>query len=273
VHASLQRVRRLSGRRRRRSEERAYVVDGPTLLGEALDAGVRLDEIVAEPGAPRALLDRAAQTGAAIHHVPAGSLARATDTVTPQPVAAVARFDELDLDTAVAELGGRPLVLVLVALGDPGNAGTLLRTADATGVDLVVLCDDAVDPYNPKCVRAAAGALFRLRVVRSADGAATLAALAGRGLSCLGTAVDDPAAAYDAVDLTRPTAVVLGSEAHGLPAELAARADTLVRIPMVGRTESLNVAMAGTVICFEALRQRRNLLDGTTMEAPGCSAA
>lgn len=273
MHASLQRVRRLGGRRRRRSEERAYVIEGPTLVGEALDAGVRLDEVIAEPDAPPRLVDRAAQTGADVHQVPAGSLARVTDTVTPQPLAAIARFDDLGLDAAVEGLGDRPLVLVLVSVNDPGNAGTLLRTAEATGVELVVLCDEAVDPYNPKCVRASAGSLFRLRVVRSAEAGPTLKALEARGLSCLGTAADEAATAYDAVDLTRPTAVVLGSEAHGLPDALAGQVDEVVRIPMAGRTESLNVAMAGTVVCFEALRQRRNQLDGTTEQAPGFTAA
>lgn len=179
----------------------------------------------------------------------------ATDTVTPQPVAAVAPIDDVPLDQA---LGSMQLdqALVLVGVGDPGNLGTLLRSADATGVGLVVCSDNTVDPYNPKSVRASAGALFRLRVVRDAVATDTVAALRSGRLRCIGTVVRD-GTPYDQIDLTRPWAIVLGNEAHGLPAIVQRQLDELVTIPMRGPAESLNVGMAGTVVCFEALRQRR----------------
>jgi TrmH family RNA methyltransferase len=277
----VQRLRRLSRRRSVRADEAAFVVDGPTLVGEALDAGLRLDEVLAEPRAPTGLLDRAAATGAVVHQVHEGVLSRATDTVTAQPVAAIARFDDVDLDHALDGLARPELVLVLAGVGDPGNAGTLLRSAEAAGAEAVVFCDDAVDPYNPKCVRGSAGALFRLRVVRSAPGPAAVEALRARGIRCLGTVVDR-GTPYDRVDLTRPTALVLGSEAHGLSATLQEKLDAAVTIPMLGGTESLNVGMAGTVICFEALRQRRaaaeaappkNRLDDRSSPGAGFSAA
>jgi TrmH family RNA methyltransferase len=288
----VQRLRRLSQRRRARTDEQAYVVDGPTLLDEALRAGVTVDEVVAEPGAPGDLLERARAAGAVVHPARAGTLSRVVDPQHPQPVAAVARFDGPSLDAALAGLGasagvpagsgsgsgsdGAPLVLVLVGVNDPGNAGTLLRSADAAGAELVVLADGAVDPYNPKCVRAAAGALFRARVVREAGAADALDGLRQRGIRCLGT-VARGGTDYDRADLAGAVAVVLGSESHGLPAGLDARLDERVTIPMRGPAESLNVAMAGTVVCFEALRQRRgrerNPLDATTWPEAGCSAA
>jgi TrmH family RNA methyltransferase len=283
-HASVQRLRRLSRRRSVRADEGAFVIDGPILVAEALDAGVTLDELLAEPGAPRDLLDRAVAAGTIVHLVQDGVLARATDTVTPQPVVAVARFADLDLDQALAGLAPPALVLVLVGINDPGNAGTLLRSAEAAGAEAVVFCDDAVDPYNPKCVRGSAGALFRLRVVRSTSSAAALAALHDHGLRSLGTVAGD-GTAYDTVDLTGPTALVLGSEAHGLAPKLQADLDALVTIPMRGGAESLNVGMAGTIICFEALRQRRaaeaeaastdqpNRLDDRPSPGAGFSAA
>jgi TrmH family RNA methyltransferase len=248
------------------------VIDGPTLLAEALDAGVPLDEVLAEPGAPGDLLAAVADAGATVRHVAEGVLARATDTVTPQPVAAIARLADVDLDEALGGLGTptQPgLVLVLVGVNDPGNAGTLLRSAEAAGAGAVVFCDDAVDPYNPKCVRGAAGALFRLRVVRTTTSAAAVAALRAHGIRSLGTVARE-GTPYDAVDLTGPTAVVLGSEAHGLPPSLQAGLDALVTIPMRGGAESLNVGMAGTIICFEALRQRRaaEAPSGAPSEAP-----
>jgi TrmH family RNA methyltransferase len=265
-HASVQRLRRLSRRRSVRAGEGAFVIDGPTLLDEALDAGLPLDEVFAEAGAPRALLDRAAAAGAIVHQVHDGVLAKATDTVTPQAVAAIARFADLDLAGALGGLARPELVLVLAGVSTPGNAGTLLRSAEASGAEAVVFSDDAVDPYNPKCVRSAAGALFRLRVVRSTTGDATVAALRERGIRSLGTVARD-GVPYDEIDMTVPVALVLGSEAHGLPPKLEADLDTLVTIPMRGGTESLNVGMAGTIICFEALRQRRSATAATAAEA------
>ena len=255
------------------------MIDGPTLLAEALDAGLGLDEVLAESGAPRALLDRAEAAGATVHLVHDGVLAKATDTVTPQPVVAVARFADLDLAGALDGASRPELVLVLAGVGTPGNAGTLLRSAEAAGAEVVVFSDDAVDPYNPKCVRASAGSLFRVSVVRSDAAAALVALLRERGLRSVGT-VARGGRAYDEVDLTRPTAVVLGSEAHGLPDDVGAQLDERATIPMRAPVESLNVAMAGTLLCFEALRQRRgsqdrsrNRLDDASSPGAGCSAA
>jgi len=276
-HHSLQRLRRLSRRRSARTDEGAFVIDGPTLLADALAAGVAIDEVVAEPGCPDDLLDRATAAGATVRRAAEGLLARATDTVTPHGVAAVARLPRLAATDALATAG--PLALVLVGVGDPGNAGTLLRSAEAAGAGAVVFCDGSVDPYSPKCVRASAGSVLRLAVARKGDSGGVLAGCAERGLRTVGTLARD-GVPYDEADLARPTALVLGSEAHGLPAEVAAAVDLAVTIPMAGRAESLNVAMAGTVLCFESLRRRRhatttpqqgNELDGTPLRAAGCT--
>lgn len=257
-HPSVQRLRQLSRRRRSRTDEGAFVVDGPTLLDEALAAGVELREVFAEPHADNAVVDRAAASGAVVHPVREGLLASVTDTVTPQAVAAVAARFDVELEPALQSLEAErdPLALLLIGVNDPGNLGTLARSASAVGATLVVCADGTVDPFNPKAVRASAGTLFGLSVVRESDGLGAVEALQRRGLSCVGTAARK-GVAYDSVDLTGRVALVLGSEAHGLPAALEARLDELVTIPMVGSADSLNVAMAGTVVCFEALRQRR----------------
>ena len=276
-HPTIKRLRRLSGRRSARTAECAFVIDGPTLLGDALDAGVPVDEVVAEAGCPEELLARAAEAGAVVRSVADGVLARVTDTVTPQPVAAIGRFVEVS-PGAVASAAG-PLALVLVGIGDPGNAGTLLRSAEAAGAGAVLFCDGSVDPYGPKCVRASAGSVFRIAVTRSGDAGEALGYLASAGLGTLAT-VARGARSYDEVDLADPVALVLGSEAHGLPEHVAAQVERAVTIPMVGRTESLNVGMAGTILCFESLRQRRhrdlasdqgNRLDATRPEGAGCT--
>jgi len=276
-HRTMQRLRRLSGRRSARTDERAYVIEGPILLADALDAGVPVEEVVAEPDCPEGLLERAARAGATVHRTRPGALARVVDAVTPRPVAAVARFAVPSPAEAAAAAG--PLALVLVGVSDPGNAGTLLRSAEAAGAGAVVFCDGSVDPYSPKCVRASAGALFRLAVVRDAPSADALAALGGAGYRTIATLARS-ARPYDEADLGDRVALVLGSEAHGLPGAVASLVDEAVTIPMAGRAESLNVAMAGTILCFESLRRRRhagagaeqpNRLDDTPLRAAGCT--
>jgi RNA methyltransferase, TrmH family len=265
-HASVQRLRRLARQRRARDEERAFVLDSPLLLGEALEAGLRVDEVFAGPGADPALLARAGAAGAMVRSVADGVLAKATGTVTPQPVAAVAARHDVALGDAVAPLAGgatgpEPLALVLVGVGDPGNLGTLARSARATGAQALICCDGTVDPYNPKAVRASAGTLFGLTVVVGESFHTVLEALREQTVRAVGTVVDG-GTAYDRADLGGPVAVVLGNEAHGLGVERSGQLDELVSIPMAGPTESLNVAMAGTVICFEVARQRRRRGDG-----------
>ncbi len=249
--STLQHLRRLSGRRRARLEAGQFVIDGPTLVLEAVDAGVELVEAYAEPGAPSDVVASVLAAGVPVRQVETGALAKATSPVTPQPLAALAALP--------APPGGEALsglVLVLVGVADPGNAGTLLRVAEASGASAVVSCADAVDLWNPKCVRASAGALFRVPVLTADDAAGAIQRLRAAGMTVLATTLAD-ASSLDDVDLTGSVAVLLGNEAHGLPDDVVAAADVAVRIPMAGRVESLNVAMTGTVVAFEAARQRR----------------
>jgi TrmH family RNA methyltransferase len=255
-HASVQRLRRLSGRRSARHEEGAFVIDGPVLLREALAAGVYVEEMFATAEADAGVVAAAEADGVPIREVTQEVLARAVDTVTPNGLAAIARRVEVSVDDALVAGTAGPLMLVLLDVSDPGNAGTLLRAAEASGASAVLFCGTSVDPSNAKCVRASAGALFHVPVAIGGDVVEVLDELRHGGVRTVGTAVDG-GVPYDAVDLTGPVALVLGSEAHGLPAPVLALVDHRVSIPMAGRSESLNVAMAGSVLCFEALRQRR----------------
>lgn len=249
--AALTHLRRLSGRRRARLEAGQFVVDGPTLVAEALEAGAGVVEVYVEPGAPAHVVDAARAAGVPVREVAPGALAKATSPVTPQPVAALAAFPAPPSEEVL-----RGLVLVLVGVADPGNAGTLVRVAEASGASAVVSCADAVDLWNPKCVRASAGSLFRVPVVLAGDAHDALRRLRAAGMTIVATALDG-AADLDDVDLRGDVAVLLGNEAHGLPHDVVAGADVAVRVPMAGRVESLNVAMTGTVVAFEAARQRR----------------
>jgi RNA methyltransferase, TrmH family len=190
--------------------------------------------------------------GVRVYDLEPGVLQRVAGTVTPQPVLAVVGMDE----TGIADLSGSGPVIVCVDVRDPGNLGTVLRSAEASGAAGVVCCDGTVDVYNPKCVRASAGALFHVGVVSGGAPLAVLDVLGAAGRRRLGSAVG-LGTSYEDADLAAPLALVLGNEAWGLPADLISALDGMVSIPMEGRSESLNVGMACAVLCFEAARQRR----------------
>lgn len=256
----VQRVRRLARRRRDRAEERAFVIEGPHAVEAALDAPLGLDEVFYEHGVDPALVARARATAAHVFEVSPGTLARVTDAVTPQPVVAVATWCDVPLGDVIAAVvaadGPARPVLVLHDLRDPGNVGTLLRTAEAAGVAGVVLGGTSVDVFNPKCVRASAGALFHLPVAVMVDGVEALDQLRGAGIRLIGTSAT-ATTPYDECAFNGGVALVLGNEAHGLAPEMGAAMDEMVAIPIEGRAESLNVAAAGAVLCFEVARRRR----------------
>ena len=170
---------------------------------------------------------------------------RVASTDSPQPLLAVVKMPT----RSVADLAGKQTIVVCDRIADPGNLGTILRSSEAAGVDGIVMVTGSVDLYNPKVVRASAGAMFHVPVVADAP----LPALQQLQLPLLGTSSHQGAPYYE-TDLAQPFALVLGSEAHGVSDEMPI--DRWITIPHSGRAESLNVAMAGSIVVFEALRQR-----------------
>ncbi|MEA3078047.1 MAG: methyltransferase, TrmH family [Actinomycetota bacterium] len=254
-HQKVQRLRRLLSRRSARQADGVFVVEGAKVLGVALDAGVVVESVyVGEPSAhDDPVVARALDAGVPVYELAPGVIDRVADTVTPQPVMAVVRTN----DVALPSLRGATMLVVAVDVRDPGNAGTLLRSAGAAGAGGVVFCDGSVDVFNPKTVRASAGSLFHVPVVAGGAAVAVLDEIAGWGVHRLGT-IAAGGLDYADADLTAPVAFVLGNEAHGLDGDtLAGSVDGLVTIPMDGRAESLNVGVAAAVLCFEAARQRR----------------
>jgi TrmH family RNA methyltransferase len=239
-----------------RREQGAFVLEGPRVVEAALDRDVSPETVYLAPGADRAfapLLERVRAAGIATVQLKEGVLERISATVTPQPILAVASRVAQPLD----RLPHDGVVLVLVSVQDPGNAGTLIRSAEASGAAAVVCCGNSVDLHSPKVVRSSAGAIFGLAIAEGDDPVEVLAALGAQGRRRIGTAAaggDAP----DQVDLTGPIALVLGNEARGLTPDLSEHLEAEVTVPVSGpAVDSLNVAMAGTVLCFEAARQRR----------------
>jgi RNA methyltransferase, TrmH family len=254
-HPEVRRLRALLRDRRARADEDAFVLEGPRVVEGALDRGAPLEAIYFGPGAARAfapLADRAAATGARVVELREGVLEKVATTRTPQPVLGVAGR----VSVAVADLPVSGHLVVAVDVADPGNLGTMLRSAEASGAGgLVVVGDNSVDLHHPKVVRSSAGAIFGVRAAEQDDPSAALDAIGSRGRTRLAARADE-GTPYDQTDLT-DACVVLGNEARGIPSELASHLDGAVRVPMSGAVESLNVAMAATVLCFEAARQRR----------------
>jgi TrmH family RNA methyltransferase len=252
-HHEVQRLRRLVGRRSAREDERAFVVEGAKVLTEAIAAKAPVEAVyVAPQGRDLPVVAEAAAAGIPVHELAPGALERVAGTVTPQPVLAVVRT----IDVPLRQVRGASFVVVCVDVRDPGNLGTILRSAEAAGAGGLVCCDGSVDVYNPKTVRASAGSLFHVPVVAGGSAVEILDDMAGWGVQRIAT-VAHGGTALDDVDLRAPVAVVLGNEAHGLPAGLDGHVDEGVTIPIAGRSESLNVGMAAAVLCFEVARQRR----------------
>ena len=213
------------------------MVEGRSLVEQALAAGWRVEGQYLAPDTDPVVCD------APGHHLAPGVLERVASTESPQPLLAVVLQRPVVLPEAPT------FVMVGDRLSDPGNAGTIIRSAEAAGADAVVLTPGSVDPYNPKVVRSTAGSLFRVPVVTL-----DLAEVARLGLQVLATSSHRGAAHTD-TDLGGPVALVVGNEAHGVDDD--APVDGWLTIPHAGAAESLNVAMAATVLAFEVARQRR----------------
>ena len=251
------------GKRAFRERGRLFLAEGPQAVREALrQPGVLTELFVTGQGRGRhpELATQAAGQGIAVHEVSGEVMAELAQTITPQGMLGVCRFVDVPL-SALLTLSSPQLVTVLANVRDPGNAGTVLRTADAAGADGVIFAAASVDPYNSKCVRSSAGSLFHLPLIAGAQLAEAIVGLREAGLQVL--AADGSASRFlDAPggpDLARPTAWLFGNEAWGLPDELLALADDVVAVPIYGQAESLNLAAAAAVCLYASARQQRGL--------------
>ncbi len=261
-------LRRLARSAAARRADGVFLVEGSTLAAEASAAGLAIRQVYIETARAdeeaRCLGDRLAAAGATRLEVEAGALAKVGTSVTPQPLLAVVERPAAAAG-GDAPAGAASFVLVAVSVADPGNAGTLLRCAEAAGAGAVIFAGESADPYGPKAVRASAGSIFRLPPALAQDPITAFEGLRGRGLRAVGAAAGR-GCPFDRADLSAPLALVVGNESHGLPASLAEQIDDWVHVPLAGLAESLNVGAAAAVLCFEVQRRRR-------CEAPQAEAA
>ncbi|MGS0687205.1 TrmH family RNA methyltransferase [Nakamurella sp. GG22] len=259
-------------RRSRRAEVGEFLAEGAPAVTEAIEyardhPGEVLELFLTEAAAAKhPTLARAAfGAGIEVTQVTERAAASLSDAVHPQGIVVRCAHPQVTVSDVLA---GRPrLIAVLVEAGDPGNAGTVIRLADAAGADGVIVAGNAVDPFNPKAIRASAGSLFHLPIAQAADPAALLDELSTAGLSILATSgaaeLDLDAAAADGI-LDLPTAWLFGSEAHGLPEDLLVLSDEAVRVPIYGRAESLNLATAAAICLYASASAQRRARAGDT---------
>ncbi len=242
--------------RSRRERAQRFLVEGPAPVAEAVRSGA-VEALFVTPDGPAP--PRGGGAAPEEHVVAPAVMRRLAGTVSPQGPVAVCRF--VDVPHEALDPAGGPVV-VLVEVRDPGNAGTILRTAHAAGCGGVIVSARSVDVYNEKAARASAGALFHVPFAREVEPGAAMATLRARGATLLAAAADGNRELYDdavGASLAGPVAVLFGNEAHGLDGAIRERSDMVVRIPMREGAESLNLAAAAAVILFEAARRRRGL--------------
>jgi RNA methyltransferase, TrmH family len=249
-----------------------FLADGPVLLAEALAAGADVQRVFAETDClddPAVIT--AQQAGLTVVEAAPGALAKVLDLKAPRGVVAVVGASPSSVDEVLdrASATRRP-VAVLVGLQDPGNLGTLIRVAEASGCAGVLLTSGSVDLHNPKTVRATAGAVFRVSVVDGVDELSVIEGCRRRSVPVVAT-IGSGGTLLDEAPLAGAVAVLLGAEAHGLAPELVERCDGALTIPMEGGVESLNAAVAGSIVLFEAARRRRS--SGTAGDRSGAGTA
>lgn len=235
-----------------RSETGLFLLEGPQGLKEALERPKLIEKLFATESFEEKypdLISRARDSRVSVNIVSEGVLKELSDTTTPQGVVAVCQQFHVSIDDV---LGSKPtLVAFLAQIRDPGNAGTVLRAADAAGADAVIFSKGSVDIYNPKVVRSTTGSMFHLPFVIDADIQGSLEKFKQAGLRVLAADVTgDSLSTIPASELSEPTMWLFGNEAWGLEPEVSALADKLVQVPIFGAAESLNLATAASVCMY-----------------------
>lgn len=258
ANARIKQVRALH-RRKARDESGAFFVEGIRIVSAAVEAGAPIETLIVAPGLlksphARALVERQAEAGAPVLEVTPAVFESISAKEGPQGLAAVVRQRWSVLDSLKADAG--LCWIALDAAQDPGNIGTIMRTADAVGAAGLILLGASADPHDPEAVRASMGALFSLALARSSWD--VLAAWArANGAALVGTS-DKGASDYQAIRYPAPRVLVMGSEREGLRPDQQAACDVMARIPMVGHSDSLNLAVATAVMLYEFFNQARH---------------
>jgi TrmH family RNA methyltransferase len=242
----------------RKRTPHVFLIEGPHLIEAALSQGAEIRSVFfsgsfAEKGEGREILMALSTTASELFEVTGPILDRIAATETPQGIIAIGTIIPLSLGEL--PVGEKPLLIIIDGIQDPGNLGTIIRTSDAAGADAVILLPGTCDPFMPKTVRATAGSIFNIPVI-PADRAMLLKWLGRKKIRLAVTSADAPGSVFDA-GLDLPIALVFGNEAHGVSEPVRRHADLLLRIPIYGGAESLNVATSAAICLYEVVRQQK----------------
>ena len=255
ANQKIKRILKLQKKAKARNEEGTFIVEGIRMMKEAPESRIKelyISETFLQkyPDLPEHLKKKAEMVSDPV-------FAHMSDTKTPQGILGVIRRMSWTMDDLLhGEDGRAPFLMVLDHLQDPGNLGTIFRTAEGAGVTGVILGSNCVDLYQPKVIRSTMGSIYRMRAVCVDDMKETVRLLKQHGIHTYAAHLDD-SRFYDEEDYTKPTAFLIGNEGNGLPEEICAEAEHKIKIPMHGQVESLNAAMAAGILMYEVCRQRR----------------
>lgn len=253
-NAQVKQVCALCKKSRYRKETGLFVVEGPKMFQELpkdrIHQAYATEKFAGDPAHASMLrgIDR-------LRLVSEDVLKAMSDTQTPQGILAVARMYQYSL-ADLKNRKGPALLMILETIQDPGNLGTILRAGEGAGITGVIMDNNTADIYNPKVIRSTMGSIYRVPFVSTDDLPKTLASLKEQGIRLYAGDLEGRKS-YDREDYTLDTGFLIGNEARGLTAKTKAMADHLIRIPMAGQVESLNAAIASSILMFEAARQRR----------------
>ncbi|MFA5576265.1 MAG: RNA methyltransferase [Tissierellaceae bacterium] len=246
-------------RRRERFKNKAFIIEGIKVVAEALEQGypirniIYTDQLLAVKDGEE--LFKKIQDLPNTIYVADKVFKEISDTENPQGLLAIAEMKNLKIEEI--KMGGLPFLIYLNRLQDPGNMGTIIRTADAFKADGIIIGQGSVDPYNPKVVRATMGSIFRLPIIYEPQDYEDLEHLKARGLHIYSSSLEGSRPIYH-IDFQRGFVLVIGNESNGIDEKIAAMSHSLIKVPMPGGAESLNAGIAASIIMYEAMKQRAN---------------
>ena len=255
-NATIKHLHSLSDSRQRKKEQ-VFLIEGVKMVEEALRDNLGVKMVIASPSLVqhhgKGVLKLAESRSVEVLWISERLMDTLAESKTPQPVMAMVAMKTSSEQSLLANEAC--LIIMAHQLQDPGNLGTIIRTAEAVGASGVAITSNTVDPFNPKAIRASMGSILRVPIVHSMDASAFIKTCKQQGFQTVATVLTGRKTHFD-IDLTNPTVIVLGQEGAGLPADIMADIDLQVRIPMASTIDSLNVATAAAVILYEAFRQR-----------------
>ncbi len=255
---SVKEVSALIGKKRERDRQGLFVIEGAKMFGEA--PVERISRVYIAQGVEKEMYARYGEklSGLSCEIVADEVFDRMSDTVTPQGILCLVRQRHYNIEEMLQNTDKKQMLFIILEdIQDPGNLGTIFRTAEAAGADGVIMSSRTADIYNPKTIRSTMGAVYRVPFLYAESLPSAIRMLQGKGIAVYAAHLDAKSI-YDAHEYRRSTAFLIGNEANGLREETAACADTLLAIPMEGKAESLNAAVASSILMYEAYRQRRN---------------